>query len=537
MSKNRLITFNKLRRVPLSDAPLSPENPEPSRHLNTEEYKSIFHSEYNEGLYSEEYDNLNEHLRHQELFDLYIPASNVRFNGVTLERLIDQRSKNPLNHLVVCNLGEEVGYGLFTTQPIPKKTILFLYSGVIKTGLMALSPDNYYFEWLKESSLGATRISAWKTGGLARFLSHLPLDETTLAEYKEEPQGNLCDLSGIEFHREDIRENIATANTALVGVIFQGIPVQVVYTLRDVAAFEQLGYSYGSSYWKDRNKQPRLFFRDGTLVPLEDYTLRSLEPTELPSAAFFSQSSQDRLSEIESKSREGMKLMREKNYERAMEFYLKEIIMPLKAENGFEPVKKNSLLQLGYTMLVKCYQEMHWPELVIDAYEQSIDSCYLAGKKPNERTLNEYDTSLQEYFNLRQFPMSMLCEKAADLTDHYHTLNADEVRGKNSVFFRLKALVSLIEIFELENRLDRLMTGEEVRLCLANCYSTLASYYQKRGEDGDLQEARRRYEQAIAIRVNFPEQAAEIQKLHESLTEIDSLISSHSNSVEMKSSF
>ena len=229
---------------------------------------------------------------------------------------------NPFSDkLVVCDMGEEVGHGVFARAAIQVGEIVAVYSGELKIKGqrtqygMDVDPESNYI------------IDATNYGGIARFFQHLPLniaqnfkqlvpvlqkDKKLLKRYLELVMAgdNLTRSQkehGISVTMNDIVHNdgkgtfrdflyygktewelqrlqfleisvnkVASENLVTEFSTIDGKPIAYLWAGRNIEPHEQLGFDYGIGYWRDRATLPLLFNLAGEVIPQTSYRYSSL---------------------------------------------------------------------------------------------------------------------------------------------------------------------------------------------------------------------------------------------------------------------
>lgn len=235
---------------------------------------------------------------------------------------IKDRLEHPLNDkLIVCFINSEVGYGVFAKEFIPAGTIIGVYAGEIDS----TDNDDKDYGMIFHPTF---RINARQTGGIARFIQHLPyFFEKIVSEIKSSPDIDvilrILDGNGIFFEGDDdlrtidlIRKsgsnskylekfalkqieelnnrtveeqaeiktksflnkipNLATANVQQYPIQFKNLPAAYLQTLCDIQPNEQLGITYGLTYWNKKGHAPQYFDRLGQIIQKNTY-MPSLE--------------------------------------------------------------------------------------------------------------------------------------------------------------------------------------------------------------------------------------------------------------------
>jgi len=136
---------------------------------------------------------------------------------------IPEISPKVMDGLVICNMGKQAGWGLFTQKRIPKDTVICVYSGKLLGDSEKPDPEDFYYH----KGDGSSRFcSGKKYGGFSSFIQHLPLANRSGRFYYASNQG----AGNLHLRTE-------------------GDVISLI-TLRDIQANEMLGYEYGSAYWE-----------------------------------------------------------------------------------------------------------------------------------------------------------------------------------------------------------------------------------------------------------------------------------------------
>ncbi len=289
----------------VSETPLVPNGNIKSLNLN--EINEKFNFDYDENIFLPEF------------------VDDIKFGHATerefILKKIKERLKNPLNEkLVVCFIDDSVGYGVFTKEFIAAGTIIGLYAGQVDSPYG--HPEDYGMAFPPNF-----RVNARHVGGITRFIQHMPYSFDKIgSEINSCPDIDtavrLIDANGIFFSDQNdlikidymrksgldnqlkqfatdqisaLRDttkaeqaemaaksflrnipDLATANVRQYLIQYKDRPVLYFQTLYDIHPGEQLGVSYGLSYWDTRGHSPRYFDKQGRVIPTEDY-LPSLE--------------------------------------------------------------------------------------------------------------------------------------------------------------------------------------------------------------------------------------------------------------------
>jgi hypothetical protein len=283
-------------KIPYMDNP--PAEGGEIKYLTPDEYKQKFNCEYTEGIVVKQ-------LKRE-------PANENDFKDAR-GRAAYERLLHPLEHLVICKMSHDIGYGLFTTEDIPMGTVICLYTG-------EYDPKTAEFVY----SYGS--INAAKIGGVARFMQHQPISKENheaylmqgLKDYRlfaiqenipeEQAKVMLNDSTFInkkvKEYRVKIEENdafagydfeqyrfadkqlinqIAQSNVAIETTEVAGVEVILMVASRDIKKNESIGFSYGVIYWQHPSirKSPLLFGKTGQIIlPEKGYAYSNHEAVD-----------------------------------------------------------------------------------------------------------------------------------------------------------------------------------------------------------------------------------------------------------------
>ncbi|MGV3739731.1 MAG: hypothetical protein ACO1N3_00345 [Gammaproteobacteria bacterium] len=237
------------------------------------------------------------------------------------------RLKNPCNEsLVVCYIGPDVGYGVFTTKKIKQGDLVCAYGGILPNSeRMFAVPDPFqqpgiltskHYQRLQNNEYTNGKIDATLIGGIGRFIQHAPLHKKALLAHLAQ----VSDLATLERHAKahgtEIPENtdialiksglkkeienklqhtydeqvetllndpenqgIATANLFCLTFIYHGIRGEVYYANRDIEENEQLLRDYQLGFWKSSRREHLKFFDRTTGYVLPDVSLNRPQPS------------------------------------------------------------------------------------------------------------------------------------------------------------------------------------------------------------------------------------------------------------------
>lgn len=290
-SPSILVAAKTQPRIAYSRKPL-PQGA-PIQLLTHSEFKSKFGCEYTESLFGDR-NELAPYLNNEKLHETIRNRPDL-----PKEQAIAERLNNPLSGLVICEMDESVGCGVFTSNDIPPNTVLFLYAGPIENAKTYQENDAYCYAWIKQEFLSTYQlplkaISAKNLRGIAGFMQHLPRDEEKHKQYLKEgllkvfPE-ELIAARGIDLNKyvdemmqqhsetdnDELNElkldvgtkkNLATSNVTFSFTIYKGVPVVVGWTLYGIKAKEQVGTAYGPGYLK--NMSPKYFNLLGQVLNL-----------------------------------------------------------------------------------------------------------------------------------------------------------------------------------------------------------------------------------------------------------------------------
>lgn len=202
---------------------------------------------------------------------------NIRgyLTSVQLKTQLRHLLENPRDDLVICKINESVGCGVFARDDIPKDTVLCFYSGTLMSG----QKTKYGDYGLAFYGMNA-QVSTQSHRGISSFFEHLPsalkmpdikrlqFILKMIGQQVSEHDLKLHDeLYSIQFDNERIKASLATENLRQEFINYNGLPVILLVTNNAIQAGEQLGFNYGSSYFRSRGLVPELFNKTGELIP------------------------------------------------------------------------------------------------------------------------------------------------------------------------------------------------------------------------------------------------------------------------------
>lgn len=283
-----LVKGNALEKIACSEKPLS-QNAD-IVYLDHDALGQKFNFKYTESLFADT-NKFGKYINNREI------CNKIKANPEHPElSSIKHRLQNPLEHLVICKINDEVGHGLFTSEDILPDTILFIYAGEVVNNTPYVKGDDYKCFWVDDSKVS---VEAKFTGGLSRFMQHLPFDVQTVRDYtlrgaqRKFPKLNKAlleiglpdanascfkEIKSLDYLGQDTRKNVATANVQPVKVAINGKPCVVYVAMRKICKNEQIGMSYTDSYWHPcRQQTPRYFNREGVMLPTKAECIQAKE--------------------------------------------------------------------------------------------------------------------------------------------------------------------------------------------------------------------------------------------------------------------
>jgi|GEM_PF-6695129 len=122
-------------------------------------------------------------------------------------------------------------------------------------------------------------------------MSHFPYDDEMIRRQNislEREEGGEDSLERYIFNNPEAHDRAATANVMFSPFMYRGTPVLIGFAARNIAPYEQMGFSYGTKYWLAHfPTRPLLFNKDGSLVPKEAYRRKWIAPAPFPSSSPF----------------------------------------------------------------------------------------------------------------------------------------------------------------------------------------------------------------------------------------------------------
>jgi hypothetical protein len=221
----------------------------------------------------------------------YIPLGVTEKGAIpiSLEEALSKNKilKKPLDSLVLVQLSDSTGFGVFTLELIPKGTIITQYTGnVYKSAEDFDSSNDDYFvpsfipflHWMRNRP-ELCYISAKKKGNLARFFQHLPKENSIKELFSSYIEKNIDAVRDIlkspaltPKDLESIQLPLAYENLDLIYAFdtASNTPVILLVTTTDIPAKTQLGFSYGNEYWLSKNTSPMYFSPKGRVLSADD---------------------------------------------------------------------------------------------------------------------------------------------------------------------------------------------------------------------------------------------------------------------------
>lgn len=189
-----------------------------------------------------------------------------------------------IDKLVLCNMGDNVGWGVFARQDIPANTVLAIYAGE-----KVKRDEQLFDEYGLESDDKNYTTSASQYGGIARFFQHAPLNpmhkaralarkQTAsrvkalqlagqyLQRMRESAKEAFIEMDSLEFLNPAAEKNMAWENTETENVCVSGVNMRIFSARQTIPAGEPITFSYGIGYWAGRDAVPELFERSGKII-------------------------------------------------------------------------------------------------------------------------------------------------------------------------------------------------------------------------------------------------------------------------------
>lgn len=266
--ENIMIHANKLETIPVADKPLNLGGQ--IQRLTHEEFKLQFGSDYDEKVELE-----NEKLS----FSSFTESIEGRLSSSQLKSQLARLIQHPRDDLTLCKINDEVGYGVFAVNDIPKDTVLCFYSGTLMAGNKTTRDDHA----MGISGLNAA-VSTQNYRGISSFFQHLPgnppfpdvkqllqILHLTGQPVSEKDLMLEDELYSIEFSDNNTRRTLATANIRREYILHNQTPMILFVTNQPIKAGDQLGLKYGYLYWLSRGIAPKLFDKSGAVIPNHQY--------------------------------------------------------------------------------------------------------------------------------------------------------------------------------------------------------------------------------------------------------------------------
>lgn len=174
-----------------------------------------------------------------------------------LDAIIEQINEYN-SSLTICYMNEQVGYGVFASKNIPENVYIATY-----TGLLQPSADKGIYPY----GVGIDNPTTGKRLGIldavlyrniGAFFQHVP---------EQSSDYTLKDNKNMSF---------ATQNINILSFAYQGYPVLLYKTTREINKGEELGWDYGVQYWMNSSSIPSLFTPQGETLPSTSYCATKL---------------------------------------------------------------------------------------------------------------------------------------------------------------------------------------------------------------------------------------------------------------------
>ena len=351
-----LLAGKTLDKIPYSDKPLT--HPDAKIiYLTHEEFFKRFSCRYSESIHG------NKKLVQECQDRIFKNCTYSQINSMTTARLVKERLEQPLDSLVICKIEDR--HVLMTSKPIPKRTLVAIYAGEIKLAKdIDKFEDSYQYDLttpvMQECIYSAT---PHKIGGIGRFMQHLPAKpkpkkdkEVVIIDPKSsnidewDSKTEIIPIPEIEDELANVvftipAPAIAYRNIYTILINYNGIPLTLMLTRRDIEAKELLGYSFGQNYSIARNEYPRYFTTNAELIPLNSYYHKG--PTRL---YFLEKVRTNALLVYE----EAVKLYKRKQYEHALAAFRlsTDLFVEKNPEGSMDAAKCLS-------GMVSCYRELN----------------------------------------------------------------------------------------------------------------------------------------------------------------------------------
>jgi hypothetical protein len=223
-----------------------------------------------------------------------IPTKNTALHLGDFSKISEKKANTIFNdieknyqRMAICYMNNKVGHGVFATEEIPVGSYVAFYSGEISYAdeEITLADDDinrsmYYIQADitykdKEKNLQGLidgNIDAKYFGNISRFFQHLP-SQKKIDDHK------LTNIHNYTFINEQISEKIAIENLNVTPYTFKGRPLLLFMASRTIMQGDIMGFDYGKPYWLGCDITPSLFYRNGSLVNSDLYTMKKIAIT------------------------------------------------------------------------------------------------------------------------------------------------------------------------------------------------------------------------------------------------------------------
>ena len=255
-SSNKLISL--VKAAELSLIPYSGSLNGPVQYLTHEEFRQKFNCIYGEGLYisPSQLKKYKENMFNKEDDRLISTLTGLisLLSTTDIEKGVLQRMNCPLDGLVIRKINNQIGCGVFTTNPIERGTVVALYSSELIENtdetITRFSSGGTYTEREKIDvySFCYTEIfevSARDIGGIARFINHMPMHSNRALELQVKKR--LLDLDYIKDILSYIRQGEAHNNPQ----VYIHVPNELITILQQHYLFLCSGQCDAKTYWND----------------------------------------------------------------------------------------------------------------------------------------------------------------------------------------------------------------------------------------------------------------------------------------------
>lgn len=236
-------------------------------------------SQLNQRL-EEPFEYLNGLHAKQKMLDLTVAAKRNNQKLVLPIKTLSKASFADPSAFVICDMGN-VGHGLFANRDFEPGECLLLYAGDVLDDMPheKLTGD-YVFSYRNERDY---IVDGSRKGNLSRFVQHMPMNLNSASQedvaLDKNSEGYLSEFwqwRTITYKNELREQDVAWANLTVELVSIDDKPCIVFTNPNKIQKGQQLGVSYGFSYWLARNAKPALFDIFGNVIPDESYAYKEI---------------------------------------------------------------------------------------------------------------------------------------------------------------------------------------------------------------------------------------------------------------------